>query len=236
MTRILPGTCGFAYPEWKGRFYPARLPVSGMLAAYAERLPTVEIDATFYRPPDPGTVAGWYRAVPPGFVFALKAPREITHERRLAGVSGAVRSFYLAAAELEEKLGPVLFQLPPTLEKDLSLLRGLLALVPRGGRTAIEFRHPSWLDDAVLSALRDAGAALCIVDALRGETQLVSTARFGYLRLRQTDYGPRALARWVERIRAQPWQEAFVYFKRTDEARGPALAAAMARSLARQRE
>lgn len=137
--------------------------------------------------------------------------------------------FQLAAAELEEKLGAVLFQLPPTLPKDLSLLRDLLALVPRGGRTAIEFRHRSWQDDAALSALRDAGAALCIVDALQGETPLVSTARFGYLRLRRADYDRRALARWVERIRAQPWEDAFVYFKHTARAKGAARAEAMAR-------
>jgi uncharacterized protein YecE (DUF72 family) len=189
----------------------------------------VEIDATFYRPPDPTTLARWYRAVPSGYRFALKAPREITHERRLAGIAGAVRTFHLAAAELEEKLGPILFQLPPTLEKDVSLLRDLLALVPRGGRTAVEFRHPSWRDDVVLAALRDAGVAVCTVDALRGETRLVPTARFGYLRLGRPDYDRRALARWVERIRAQPWEEAFVYFKSVDEARAPGLAQAMAR-------
>ncbi len=227
MTRILPGTCGFAYRQWKGRFYPADLPASRMLASYAERLRTVEIDATFYRPPEPGTLASWYRAVPPGFRFALKAPREITHERRLAGIAGPVRSFLLAAAELEEKLGPVLFQLPPTLRKDLALLEELVAAVPRGGRTAVEFRHPSWRDDAVLSALSAAGVALCVVDALEGEAPIAATARFGYLRLRRARYGRRALARWVERIRAQPWDEAFVYF-RSPQA-GPAAAQAMAR-------
>jgi uncharacterized protein YecE (DUF72 family) len=229
VTRILAGSCGFAYRDWRGRFYPADLPANRMLAAYAERLPTVEIDATFYRPPDPSTLAGWYQTVPPGFSFALKAPREITHERRLADVGGPVRAFYLAAAELAEKLGPVLFQLPPTLEKDLSRLRDLLALVPRGGRTAIEFRHPSWRDDAVLVALREAGVAVCVTDAVPGDTQLVPTARFGYFRLQRPRYDRRALARWVDRIRAQPWDEAFVYFKYADDARGPALAEAMAR-------
>jgi uncharacterized protein YecE (DUF72 family) len=199
-----------------------------MLAAYARRLPAVEIDSTFYRPPDPGTLAGWYRDAPPRFLFALKAPREITHERRLAGIEGAVRTFLLAAAELEEKLGPVLFQLPPTLEKDLPLLRDLLGAVPRGGRTAVEFRHPSWRDDAVLAAMREHGVALCLVDAPRGETPLVATARFGYLRLRRSAYGRQALARWVERIRAQPWEDAFVFFKYIGAARAPALAQAMA--------
>lgn len=227
VTRILTGTCGFAYREWRGRFYPADLRAPSMLAAYARWLSTVEIDSTFYRPPDPTTLARWYGATPPGFVFALKVPREITHERRLAGIAGAVRSFYLATAELEEKLGPILFQLPPTLEKDVPLLRDLLSEVPRGGRTAVEFRHPSWRDDAVLEAMREAGAALCIVDGLRGATPLVRTARFGYLRLQRPRYDERALALWVDRIRAQPWDEAFVYFKHMGTA--PAHAEAMAR-------
>ena len=229
MTRILAGTCGFAYRHWRGPFYPAGLPVPRMLEAYSRRLPTVEVDSTFYRPPDPDTLTRWYHAAPAGFSFALKAPREITHERRLSGIAGVVRSFHLAAAELEEKLGAVLFQLPPTLEKDLPLLRDLLSVVPRGGRTALEFRHRSWGDDAVLSALREAGAALCIVDALRGDTPLVPTARFGYLRLQRPDYDRRALSRWVDRIRAQPWDVAFVYFRSANEARAPAFAEAMAR-------
>lgn len=228
MPRILAGTCGFAYRDWVGRFYPADVPANGLLAAYAERLPTVEIDGTFYRPPDPGTLAGWYHRTPPGFLFALKAPREITHVRRLVGIEDAVRSLLLAVAELEEKLGPILFQLPPTLERDLPLLRELLALVPHGGRIAIEFRHPSWNDDTVLDALREASAALCIVDAVRGETRVVPTARFGYLRLRRARYDRRALAAWVERIRAQPWDDAFVYFKYTDGARAARWASAVA--------
>jgi uncharacterized protein YecE (DUF72 family) len=228
VTRILTGTCGFAYREWRGRFYPADVRGQAMLEAYAARLPTVEIDSTFYRPPDPSTLTRWYRAAPPGFLFALKAPREITHERRLDGVAGAVRSVYLAAAELEEKLGPILFQLPPTLEKNVPLLRDLLAEVPRGGRTAVEFRHPSWRDDAVVAVMRDAGAALCIVDGLRGVTPLVRTARFGYLRLQRPRYEEGALARWVDHIRAQPWDEAFVFFKYADQARAPLLAEAMA--------
>jgi uncharacterized protein YecE (DUF72 family) len=231
VTHILPGTCGFAYRDWSGRFYPPGLAASRRLGAYAERLPTVEIDATFYRPPDPTTLAGWCRAVPAGFQFALKAPREITHDRRLAGIAQPLEAFRLATAELQDKLGPVLFQLPPTLAKDLGLLRDLLALVPHGGRTAIEFRHPSWRDDAVVAALRDAGAALCIVDAPRGETPIVPSAPFGYLRLQRAAYRREALARWVDRIRAQPWEEAFVYFKDAQDARAPALAEAMARLL-----
>ncbi len=227
VTRILAGTCGFSYRAWRGRFYALELPASEMLASYGRRLPTVEIDSTFYRPPAPTTLASWYLQTPAGFCFALKAPREITHERRLAGVATLVRSFYESAAELEEKLGPVLFQLPPTLERDLPLLRDLLSLVPRGGRTALEFRHPSWRDDAVLAAMRDAGAAVCITNAFA--EHLVATARFGYLRLALLRPERRVLVRLLAAIRAQPWEEAFVFFKDPSQGRAPAVARALSR-------
>lgn len=222
--RILAGTSGYSYPAWKGSFYPKDLPSSRMLAAYAERLPTVEVNSTFYRIPRPETFAGWRAQVPPSFVFALKAPQIVTHVRRLAGVAGDVERFLSAAAELGSALGPVLWQLPPSLRKDLPRLRDLLALLPRGGRAAFEFRHESWHDDAVLLALREAGAALCIADADAGTTPLEPTAPFGYLRLRRPDYDRAALAAWAHRIRTQPWSEAFVYFKHEDEGRGPDLA------------
>ncbi len=222
--RILAGTSGYSYPAWRGTFYPADLPASRMLAAYAERLSTVEVNATFYRMPRPEALARWRAQVPPSFVFALKAPQLVTHVRRLAGVAGDVERFLSAAAELGPSLGPVLWQLPPSLRKDLPRLRDLLALLPRGGRTAVEFRHESWRDDAVLAALREAGAALCVVDGEDGATPFEPTGPFGYLRLRRPDYDRAALARWAERIRAQPWGEAFVYFKHEDAGRGPDLA------------
>lgn len=222
--RILAGTSGYSYPAWKGSFYPADLPSSRMLAAYAERLPTVEVNATFYRMPRPEMLAGWRRQAPDSFVFALKAPQRLTHVRRLSGVAEDVARFLSAAAELGPALGPVLWQLPPTFRKDLPRLRDLLALLPRGGRSAFEFRHESWRDDEVLLALREAGAALCVADGEDGATPLEATAPFGYLRLRRPDYDGAALAAWADRIRAQPWREAFVYFKHEDEGKGPELA------------
>ena len=221
---IRAGTSGWSYAAWKGRFYPSDLPAHRMLPAYAALLDTVEVNATFYRMPRPATLADWREQVPPGFRFALKAPQRITHLARLSGDDDALRAFERAAAELGPKLGPLLFQLPPSMKQDLPRLRDFLALLPRGARVAFEFRHPSWLDEAVLSALSAAGAALCVADTEEGETPVVPTAGFGYLRLRRPDYDAASLARWAARVAAQPWAEAFVFFKHEDEARGPQLA------------
>jgi uncharacterized protein YecE (DUF72 family) len=222
--RVLAGTSGYSYPAWKGSFYPPSLPASRMLSTYAERLPTVEINATFYRMPQARTLAGWRAQVPPSFVFALKGPQRITHVKRLAGAAEDVRFFHSVAAELGDALGPVLWQLPPTFRKDLPRLRDFLALLPRGGRAAFEFRHASWHDDEVLAALADAGAALCIADDEERSTPPSATAPFGYLRLRRSDYDDAALGRWADTVRAQRWDAAFVFFKHEDEARGPAYA------------
>jgi uncharacterized protein YecE (DUF72 family) len=219
--RILAGTSGYSYPAWKGKLYPSDLPSSRFLSAYAERLPAVEINATFYRMPSGAMLARWRGQVPAGFVFALKGPQRITHVKRLASSAEDVARFQGAAAELAEALGPVLWQLPPSLRKDLPRLRDFLALLPRGGRAAFEFRHPSWHADDVLAALADAGAALCVADDEERTTPLAATASFGYLRLRRPDYDDAALARWLDAVRAQRWDDAFVFFKHEDEARGP---------------
>ena len=222
--RVRAGTSGFSYPAWKGSFYPDALPASRMLAAYAARLPTVEINNTFYRMPQAKPLAAWRAAVPPSFVFALKGPQRITHVKRLAGVAEDVAWFYRVAAELEGTLGPVLWQLPPNAKKELGRLQEFLGLLPPGGRAAFEFRHESWFSEDVMRALADAGAALCIADEEERSTPLVATARFGYLRLRRPDYDEAGLVRWAETVRAQPWDEAFVFFKHEEEARGPAYA------------
>jgi uncharacterized protein YecE (DUF72 family) len=219
--RILAGTSGYSYPAWKGRFYPRDLPAARMLPAYAARLPAVEINATFYRMPSAQMLARWRAQAPAPFVFALKAPQRVTHVKRLAGAESEVAQFLGAAAELGGSLGPVLWQLPPSAKKDLPRLRAFLSLLPRGGRATFEFRHPSWLSEDVLQALADARAALCVAEDEDRRTPLVATAAFGYLRLRRLDYDGAALGRWAAEIRAQPWSEAFVFFKHEDEARGP---------------
>jgi uncharacterized protein YecE (DUF72 family) len=219
--RILAGTSGFSYAAWKGRFYPPKTPASRMLSEYAARLPAVEINATFYRMPRTATLATWRDAVPGSFVFALKGSRRVTHLERLSGVAEDVAYFYRTAAELEGTLGPVLWQLPPTLKKDLGRLREFAALLPRGGRAALELRHESWFDSDALTVLADAGIALCIAEDEERATPRVATARFGYLRLRRPDYDAPALARWAAWVRGQPWDEAFVFFKHEEEAKGP---------------
>ncbi len=225
--RVLCGTSGFSYPAWKGSFYPAQLPSSRMLSFYAERLPTVEVNNTFYRMPAAKTLAGWRAQVPADFHFALKAPQRITHQKRLAGAADELAFFGRTVAELGGALGAVLFQLPPSLRKDLPRLVSFLELLPAGGRAAIEFRHASWFSDDVFEALRARGVALCIAEAEELETPVVPTSGFGYLRLRRAEYTGSELQAWAERIAAQPWDEAYVFFKHEDGARGPALAQAL---------
>jgi uncharacterized protein YecE (DUF72 family) len=223
---VLVGTSGYSYKEWKGRFYPPDLKDAGMLRFYAERFKTVEINNTFYRMPSPELLARWEGEVPAGFRFVLKAPRRITHEKRLQDVADTVSRLLEVSAGLGAKRGPFLFQLPPYLKKDAARLRDFLQPLPRGVRAAFEFRDPSWDDGEVRDALREAGAALCLADTDEGPaaTALVPTADWGYLRLRRADYDDEALRAWAERIQAQPWAEAFVFFKHEDEGRGPDLA------------
>jgi uncharacterized protein YecE (DUF72 family) len=211
---LLVGTSGFSYPEWRGTFYPEGLADGDMLKSYSERLPTVEINNTFYRMPQPALLEGWDRKVEGVFSFALKSPRSITHISRLTNAADGVGHFMKVAATLGPRLGPILFQLPPFLRKDAGVLREFLALLPAGTKAAFEFRHPSWFDDEVSTLLADNHAALVAGDPDEGEPlPLIATAPFGYLRLRAPSYDVAGLSAWHERVAAQPWQQAFVYLK-----------------------
>lgn len=224
------GTSGYNYPEWKGSFYPTDLPAAQMLPYYAERFPTVEINATFYRMPNAKTIAGWAAATPAAFVFGLKAPKRITHDARLRDVDEPLRYFCDTIRALGPKLGPVLFQLPPTFRKDLDRLGDLLARLPPALRCAFEFRHASWFAGDLYDLLRTRNAALCVADTEAGTTPLVPTADFGYFRLRDEGYAPAELEGWrdaIRRLRAN-WREAFVYFKHEESGTGPALARTLA--------
>ena len=225
MTTIAVGTSGFSYKQWKGIFYPKDLPASAMLPFYAERFSTVEINNTFYRMPREAALSKWPGQVPGGFTFVLKASQRITHMKRLKDAQGEIDYFFKNASALGDRLGPVLFQLPPFLRRDLPRLTDFLAMLPAGVRPAFEFRHETWFDDGVYAALRDRGAALCFSDTDEETTPLVSTADWGYLRLRRCDYTETDLAAWKERILAQGWHEAYAFFKHEDEAAGPKLAA-----------
>ncbi len=222
--QLFVGTSGYAYKEWKGAFYPAKLPADEMLRFYAGRLPAVEINNTFYRMPSEKMLVDWAAQVPDGFRFVLKAPQRITHYARLKLEDDSLDYFLRTANVLGPKLGPTLFQLPPNLKKDLPRLADFLAKLPRTWRAAFEFRHESWFADDVLETLRTRDLALVTVDDDEGGAPLVPTASWGYLRLRRTGYDPAGLATWAERIRAQPWQEAYAFLKHDEEgteANGP---------------
>lgn len=223
--RVLVGTSGFSYKEWKGSFYPEDLPADGMLRFYASKLPAVEINNTFYRMPKPALLASWAEQVPDGFRFVLKASQQITHRRRLKDCAQPVAYFFEMATTLGDRLGPALFQLPPNLKKDLPRLSDFLALLPPASRAAFEFRHESWFDDEVFSALSARGACLCIAEDEDLATPLVATAPWGYLRLRRQDYDEAMLAEWAKRIASQAWDETYVFFKHEDGGVGPKLAA-----------
>jgi uncharacterized protein YecE (DUF72 family) len=225
--RRFVGTSGYSYDEWKGPFYPEDLPAKKMLAFYAERLDTVEINNTFYRMPKREVVRAWAEQVPEGFSFVLKAPQRITHKKRLDGVEEDLAYFAEASSELGAKQGPTLFQLPPYFRKDLARLRAFLALLPDGWRAAFEFRHASWFDEEVYGALRERGAALVVSDQDDAPAPpVVATASWGYLRLRRTTYDGAALSAWAQRVSEQPWQGVWVFFKHEDAGAGPKLAAA----------
>jgi uncharacterized protein YecE (DUF72 family) len=221
---IRVGTSGYSYPEWRGTFYAAGFPTARMLPSYAERFDTVELNNTFYRMPSPNAVAGWDRDTPAPFVFALKAPQRITHFARLRDIADPLRYFLDTAAGLGTKLGPLLFQLPPSFRRDAERLGGCLTLVPAGVRVAFEFRHASWFDEEIYGILRARNATLCVADTEAGTTPLVATADFGYLRLRDRQYTREELLGWATTVRRPEWRDAFVYFKHEETGRGPALA------------
>lgn len=224
--RLHVGTSGYNFPEWRGSFYPPKLPTAKWLAYYAQQLGTVEINYTFYRMPNAKTVAGWDGATPPGFVFVLKAPQRITHIARLKNIDDSLRVFVDTVRKLHAKLGAVLFQLPPNFKKDIARLGDLLTQFPTDVRAACEFRHASWWSDDVYDLLRSTNTALCVADTEEGTTPLVATADFGYVRLRDEGYSTASLGEWRKKIQAlgRAWTDAYIFFKHEEQGMGPKLA------------
>jgi uncharacterized protein YecE (DUF72 family) len=219
------GTSGYFYPEWKGKFYPKDLPARQMLPFYCERFRTVEINSTFNGTPKTSVMEQWAKAVGGDFKFALKAPRQITHLKKLKDADDLVSHLLEAAGVLSEHQGPVLFQLPPSSRKDIPRLRAFLALLPSQRCAAFEFRHPSWFDEQVFGLLRDHRTALCVADAEGNlKVPFTATADWGYLRLRRLDYSDTELKMWVKRVLEQNWRSAFLFFRHEDEGNGPRLA------------
>ena len=219
------GTSGYNYPEWKGSFYPADL-AAKMLPFYAARFPTVEINYTFYRMPTEKLVAGWAEQTPSPYQLTLKAPRRITHDSRLKDAGDAVARFCEVALTLGDKLGTLLFQLPPFLRKDLALIDAFLPQLPQGTRAAFEFRHVSWLDEEVFGRLADRNIAVCIADSDKLSTPVRITADYAYFRLRDEGYQPDDIKRWADTITASTasCRDVFVYFKHEDSGKGPEFA------------
>ena len=219
------GTSGYSYKEWKGTFYPEDLPEKRMLHFYGERFRAVEINNTFYRMPKASVLEAWTAEVPADFKFVLKASQRITHMQRLKDADGSVAYLLKVAGVLKEQLGPLLFQLPPYLKKDTPRLREFLRLLPAEPRCAFEFRHQTWFDSEVFDLLREFQAVLCIAEAENNlEIPFVSTADWGYLRLRRPDYGDKELKDWSKRVQDQGWRDAFIFFKHEEEGKGPAMA------------
>jgi uncharacterized protein YecE (DUF72 family) len=223
---LFVGTSGYSYKEWKGTFYPAKLPDGEMLGYYAERLPAVEINNTFYRMPKAEVLASWAEQVPAGFRFVLKASRRITHIKRLRDAGDETSYLYRTAASLGARMGVVLFQLPPTFQKDAPRLRAFLDELSPETVAAFEFRHPSWSDDEVFDSLRARRCAWCQADTDEEPVKsLISTADWGYLRLRRDQFTKKQIEKFVGQVLEQDWKFAYVFFKDEGGGHGPKYAA-----------
>ncbi len=221
---VYVGTSGFSYKQWKGPFYPEKLPAKDMLSYYGTQLPAVEINNTFYRMPKAEVFEKWAAQVPETFRFSVKASRRITHFKRLNDTEEILDYLLAGAGSLQDRLGVLLFQLPPNFKADVERLKSFLGTLPRDVRAAFEFRNDSWRDDAVHDALRDHGAALVVADTDDEDAEIVSTAPWGYLRLRKSDYSDAQVSAWRAKVDGQAWDDVFVFFKHEDAGVGPLMA------------
>jgi uncharacterized protein YecE (DUF72 family) len=223
MASIYAGTSGWAYASWKPSFYPAKLASAKFLSYYATRLNTVEVNYTFRARPTAKMLAGWVASTPSNFRFAVKAHQRITHILRLHDAGAATADFLASLVPLREaeRLGPLLFQLPPFLKCDLARLEDFLKVLPHGTSAAMEFRHESWFSDPVYELLRRANVALCQAESENLKTPDVATANYSYFRLRKEDYSPRERAAIQEKVgQAARTGNVFVYFKHEDTPEG----------------
>lgn len=223
--QLIAGTSGYSYTEWKGKFYPEKLAASQMLRFYAGRMPTVEINNTFYRMPRKQMLESWYNQVPEGFLFSIKASQRISHKKRLRDAEEEVDYLFDALTVLGVSLGAVLFQMPPYFRKDAESLDRFLDLLPTTIPCAFEFRHESWFEQSIFDILGAHNKTLCIADETNAKfDEVVQTADVGYFRLRRTKYSTSDLTRWAESILAKDFSQCFVFFKHEDECGGPQLA------------
>lgn len=225
--QLFAGASGYSYKEWKGDFYPSTIKPDEMLAWYSQRLPTVEINNTFYRMPRTSVLETWANATPTRFRFAIKASQRITHQARLQPAAAESLGYlYENLAALGDKRGPVLFQTPPNLKLDLPRLNAFLDLLPADHRATFEFRNDGWFTDEVYAALKSKGASLCLSEREDAKPPpLVQTASWGYVRLRLEQYSEADLAAWVQKLKDTQWREIYAYFMH--EATAPPYAQAL---------
>lgn len=222
--KIHVGTSGYGYKEWKGIFYPEKISPKEMLHFYGERLNAVEINYTFHHMPTEHIITPWAEQVPDGFTFAFKAPQVMTHVKRLKDVGEEAEFLFKTLSIMGKKLGPVLFQFPGSFRVNRPLLEEFLALIPAGADCAFEFRSKTWFTAEIQDLLRAKGCCLCIADFdEKPASEIISTANWGYLRLRRSTYTEADLALWLERVRSQQWERAFVFFKHEEDGAGPIL-------------
>ena len=220
------GTSGYSYKEWKGSFYPEKIAPGEMLSYYASRLHAVELNNTFYRLPQKSMIENWKSQVPESFRFSVKAPRLITHFRRLKDAGPETRLMLATIATFEDRLGAVIFRLPEDMKKDLKRLETFLKLLPADTPAVFDFRHPTWFDDEVVALLRSQERVLCVSDIEElPESYTFKTADWGYVRLRRVKYTKAELVKWTKRIKTHNWRDTYVFFKHEDEGTGPKLAA-----------
>ena len=224
---VLAGTSGFSYKEWKGKFYPEKLPANEMLGFYAGVLPAVEINNTFYRMPRKEMLENWRRQVPDHFRFAIKASQRISHKKRLHDAEEETGYLVESLQALGTCLGIVLFQMPPYFRKDCARLNTFLGTLPESLPCAFEFRHESWFENDVFDTLSEHNKTLCVADETNAKfSDLVRTSEVGYIRLRRVEYTDEDLNDWGQNMLAQNWAQCYVFFKHEDEAGGPEFARA----------
>ncbi len=222
--RIFVGTGAIAYKEWKGKFYPKDLPATQALDFYARTFSSLELNNTFYRMPVPLQMKELVTGLPSQFPVAVKVPQLITHIKRLKKISGPTKIFFRAISALKKQQGAALLQLPPNFKIDLDRLENFFKSVPAGFRVAVEFRHASWFVEPVFKFLRAQQAALVYNDTDVKDMPFLSTAEWGYIRLRRLRYSKKELTEWTKKIKAQKWKDAFVIFKHEEKVTAPKLA------------
>ena len=220
MVRYYIGTSGWHYDDWKGRFYPEKLPKEKWLEFYAQHFPTLELNNTFYRLPTEKALNNWHDSSPPGFIFSVKVSRYITHIKRLKDCKEEMNKFMSRTAILKEKLGPLLYQLPPGLHRNDDILADFLAILPRGYKHVIEFRHASWFEDEVYDILRQYKIGFCVFNMPKLTSPLIATTDFAYVRFHGSDslysscYSDKYLSGWAKKISvlSEKLESVYIYF------------------------